>query len=103
MSASTVRAGRRREVRCPDCGSVRDVSLEQACRIQRGIHSAQCAMCKRPPTIKVTEEHRRFWLEQAGVPASAFSRKSGARAYVREHGLPDKLLPIAASAAFLPR
>jgi hypothetical protein len=60
-------------------------------------------MCKRPPVIKVTEEHRRYWLELSGVPATAFSKRRGARAYVRANGLPDRLAPIAASAAFLPR
>jgi hypothetical protein len=88
---------------CPDCGISRDVSLEQACRIKKGVHSARCATCKRPPVIKVTEEHRRYWLELSGVPATAFTRKRGARAYVRENGLPERLTSIAASAAFLPR
>lgn len=58
-------------------------------------------MCRRPATIRVTEEHRQYWLRVAGVQEPLAARGGAAR-YVRQHGLPSTLKPILASSAFLP-
>lgn len=87
-------------MRCPDCGSSREVSLEHAIRISKGIHSSRCVLCKHPPKIEVTEEHRLFWLERAGV--SGVTGPTGTAHYIRTNGIPESLKPIVASAAFLP-
>lgn len=101
MTVASAASRRKRDVRCPDCGCTREVSLEQALRIQKGIHSATCPLCRHPAPVRVTEEHRRYWLELGGVKPTDLA--SGSRAYVRRNGLPDALLPIAASAAFTRR
>lgn len=85
------------------CGATRTVSLEQALRIEKGKCTGLCASCKNPPRIMVREDHRRYWLIMAGVPEMTVSRAGGAAGYVRAHGLPAPLQPIAASAAFLRR
>ena len=102
MSAAC-RVARRREVRCPDCGSHRTVSLEQALKIQKGVSTGKCSGCRNPPKIVVREDHRRYWLIRAGVAESHIAAAGGSAAFVRSHGLPAALDPIAASAAFLPR
>lgn len=88
-------------MRCPDCGAVRTVSLEHACRIARGENGAKCDRCRRPVPIRVTEEHRQFWLRVAGV-TEPLAARGGAARYVRKHGIPQALNPIIASTAFLP-
>lgn len=103
MAVTARPAGRKRlrSVRCPDCKAPRTVSLEQALRIERGVHSAKCTLCRNPPKSKPVEEcDRRWWLTQAGVSRAAIQQAGGASAYVRTHGLPPELQPIAASAAY---
>jgi hypothetical protein len=95
-------AVRTRSVRCPECHTPRTVSLEQALRIQRGVHSSLCHLCRNPPKPRpVTERERRWWLIQAGVPKQAISRAGGAAPYVRAHGIPVELEAIVAGAAYL--
>ena len=96
------RSARTRTVRCPDCGSSRIVSLEQALRIEKGLFRAQCPLCRRPASLAVTEAHRRWWLRQHGVPARALAGPGGAERYVREHGLPESLQALVASAMIPP-
>lgn len=96
------RPGRTRTIRCPECHTPRVVSLEQALRVQRGMHSPKCHLCRNPPRMSpVTERERRWWLLQAGVAKADITRAGGASNYVRTHGLPPELQAVAASAAYL--
>ena len=83
-------------MRCPSCGSSRDVSLEQARRIARGKSNAKCRLCRHEQPIRVSDEDRRFWLRLAGVTDR--DMPDGPSAYVRRHGLPSELQAIVASA-----
>ena len=87
-------------MRCPECGTVRTLSLEHALRIERGQHPATCGECRRPPRVVVTEALRLYWLVEAGVPSSQLT--GGAASYVARHGIPEKLAPLVASASLLP-
>lgn len=77
------------------------MSLEHACRVARGENSAKCQICRKPPLIRVTQEHREYWLRLGGVTAPLAGRGQLTR-YVKTHGLPESLSAIVASAAFLP-
>ena len=93
---------RRRNVTC-DCGAEREVSYENARRIERGLQSRKCGDCLRgmPPTRLVSEAHLLYWLmDVAYVPAA--SMPDGPRAYVREHGLPPEVALIASGIPFWP-
>lgn len=100
VSSTLTRGGRRRDVRCPNCGGVREVSYEHSLRIEKGVNSATCGTCQKPPTIRITERLRRELLIDAGVPEAMLLGPQGSHAYVRQHGLPPTLQAIVASGAF---
>ncbi len=81
---------------CPGCGETRDISYENHRRIVRGVQRPECRGCPGPaPVTNVTEEHRRWWLVQFGVPSAALVDTT-ASAYVAQHGSPPELLALAA-------
>lgn len=90
---------RRRSIQCSECGAYRQVSLEHAIRVAKGVHSDKCELCRNPAPISVQEEHRVYWLRKAGVTAP-LAGPTGAAQYVLTNGLPDALRPIVASSAF---
>lgn len=66
-------------------------SERHARRIGTGEFTGNCDSCKRPP-IKITETHLRYWLLLFGANLQGRT----AAVYVREEGLPEELVPIAA-------
>jgi hypothetical protein len=76
-----------RTIRCPDCGGYRDVSARHARRITLGEVAPTCQPCRQPVQIRITEEHRLFWLRWAGaiIPAGMTAAE-----YVAAYGLPDR-------------
>lgn len=94
-----------RTIVCPECSRGREVTSEHAARVGRGQYAAVCRECRdgRRVRVVVTEEHRLWWLRYAGVDTSSITGPNGAADYVRSHGMPDALRPIAASAAMWDR
>jgi hypothetical protein len=80
-----------REVRCPDCGTIRDVSARHARRIDRGEHDPRCEECRNPREINYTDDDIRWWLERFGrsLPIGA-----DVHAYIRVFGLPEECVVI---------